>query len=182
MSTAVRMDDPPLKLIHVIQGEFAVADDDDAVLTTVLGSCVAACLRDPVTGVGGMNHFLLPDSKSNSSDQVIYGAQSMELLINALLRAGASKERLEAKIFGGARMVAGLSDIGQNNGEFARRFLRNEGIKCVGESIGGNKARRIRFWPRSGLARQMLLGAAADVAPVVPPKPKPALGNDVELF
>jgi chemotaxis protein CheD len=172
------------RLIHVIQGDYAVARDDSAVLTAILGSCVAACLRDPVAGVGGMNHFLLPEAKASSSEQVLYGAQSMELLINALLKAGARKERLEAKIFGGARMIAGLSDIGQSNGAFARRFLRDEGIPCLAESLGGDKARRIRFWPASGRAKQMLLGAGQDAAlsPPPPPPRRPPAGNDVELF
>lgn len=173
--------DRPERLIHVIQGDYAVARDDSSVMTAILGSCVAACLRDPIAGVGGMNHFLLPEARASSSDQVLYGAQSMELLINALLKAGARKERLEAKIFGGARMIAGLSDIGQSNGDFARRFLRDEGIPCLAESIGGTKARRIRFWPASGRARQMLLGSVRTVEPAPPPPPS-AIGNDVELF
>jgi chemotaxis protein CheD len=171
----------PERLIHVIQGDYAVARDDSSVLTAILGSCVAACIRDPQTGIGGMNHFLLPEAKASSSEQVLYGAQSMELLINALLKAGARKEKLEAKIFGGARMIAGLSDIGRSNGEFALRFLRNEGIPCLAESLGGTKARRIRFWPASGRAKQMLLGNVQSVEPTPPPPPKVA-GNDVELF
>lgn len=171
----------PERLIHIIQGDYAVARDDSAVLTAILGSCVAACVRDPQTGIGGMNHFLLPEAKASSSEQVLYGAQSMELLINALLKAGARKERLEAKIFGGARMIAGLSDIGQSNGEFARRFLRNEGIPCLAESLGGTRARRIRFWPASGRAKQMLLGNVQSVEPA-PPLPPRTAGNDVELF
>lgn len=171
----------PERLIHVIQGDYAVARDDSSVLTAILGSCVAACIRDPVSGVGGMNHFLLPEAKASSSVQVLYGAQSMELLINALLKAGARKDRLEAKIFGGARMIAGLSDIGQSNGEFARRFLRNENIPCIAESLGGTKARRIRFWPASGRAKQMLLGNVQSIEPA-PPVISPKLTNDVELF
>lgn len=171
----------PEHLIHVIQGDYAVAREGSSVLTAILGSCVAACIRDPEAGIGGMNHFLLPESKASSSEQVLYGAQSMELLINALLKAGAHKNRLEAKIFGGARMIAGLSDIGESNGEFARRFLRDEGIPCLAESLGGTKARRIRFWPVSGKVRQMLLGNVKSIEPtppVTPPKP----ANDVELF
>jgi chemotaxis protein CheD len=171
----------PERLIHVIQGDYAVARDDSSVLTAILGSCVAACIRDPQVGIGGMNHFLLPEAKTGSSEQVLYGAQSMELLINALLKAGARKDRLEAKIFGGARMIAGLSDIGQSNGEFARRFLRDENIPCLAESLGGTKARRIRFWPASGRAKQLLLGNVQSVEPALPiTRPKPT--NDVELF
>jgi chemotaxis protein CheD len=174
-------DSQPERLIHVIQGDYAIARDDSSVLTAILGSCVAACIRDSHAGIGGMNHFLLPEAKASSSEQVLYGAQSMELLINALLKAGARKDRLEAKIFGGARMIAGLSDIGQSNGEFARRFLRNEGIPCLAESLGGTKARRIRFWPASGHAKQMLLGNVQSIEPT-PPVTRPKPTNDVELF
>lgn len=167
------------RLVHVIQGDYALADSDDVILTAILGSCVAACLRDPLAGVGGMNHFLLPETGRNASAGVLYGAQAMELLINALLKRGARKERLEAKIFGGGRMIAGLSDIGASNGAFARRFLHDEGIPCVGESLGGAKARRIRFWPRSGRARQILLDSTPVAAPPTVATPP---GSDVELF
>lgn len=129
-----------------------------------------------------MNHFLLPEASPTASDRVVYGAQAMELLINALLKMGARKDRIEAKIFGGARMIAGLSDIGRDNGEFARRFLQDEGIRCRAESLGGTLARRVRFWPVSGRARQMLLGDAQAVAPPARvSQPVPA-GNEVELF
>jgi chemotaxis protein CheD len=171
----------PERLIHVIQGDYAIARDDFSILTAILGSCVAACIRDPQAEIGGMNHFLLPEANASSSEQVLYGAQSMELLINALLKAGARKERLEAKIFGGARMIAGLSDIGQSNSEFARRFLRNEGIPCLAESLGGTKARRIRFWPASGRAKQMLLGSVQSIEPT-PPVTRQKPTSDVELF
>ncbi len=169
------------RLVHVIQGDYAVGDSDDTIMTAVLGSCVAACLRDPLAGVGGMNHFLLPTAGANASASVLYGAQSMELLINALLKKGARKERLEAKIFGGGRMIAGLSDIGQSNSDFARRFLRDEGIPCVAESLGGTSARRIRFWPASGRARQILLDPSQSPPPPAP-TPPPVDTSDVELF
>lgn len=170
-------DDP--RLVHVIQGDYAVAGSDDVILTSVLGSCVAACLHDPQAGIGGMNHFLLPEASRNASTGVLYGAQAMELLINALLKRGACKERLEAKIFGGGRMIAGLSDIGESNAIFARRFLSDESIPCVAESLGGTRARRIRFWPHSGRARQILLDSAPVlVRSAIPPAP----ASDVELF
>ena len=169
------------RLLHVNQGDHAVADSDDVVMTAVLGSCVAACLRDPLAGIGGMNHFLLPDTGRSPSASVLYGAQAMELLINALMKRGARKDRLEAKLFGGARMIAGLADIGRSNGEFARRFLRDEAIPCLAESLGGTRARRIRFWPASGRARQILLDSTtALIQPEVAPPPAPA--GDMELF
>ena len=167
------------QLVHVVQGDYAIADRDGIVMTAVLGSCVAACLRDPLAEVGGMNHFLLPETGLHASTGVLYGAQAMELLINALMKHGARKDRLEAKLFGGARMIAGLSDIGRSNGEFARRFLRDEGIPCVAESLGGIRARRIRYWPLTGRARQILLDSAGTVAERLP---VPQVANDLELF
>jgi chemotaxis protein CheD len=141
--------------IHVIQGEFHVAEGDDVVLTTILGSCVAACIRDPMTGVGGMNHFLLPGEAGDEG--LRYGVQSMELLVNAMLRRGARRERLEVKLFGGAHLFDGLSDVGAQNSTFAERFVRDEGLNYVGGSLRGDRARRIQFWPSSGRARQILL-------------------------
>jgi chemotaxis protein CheD len=141
--------------IHVIQGQFHVADGDDVVLTTILGSCVAACIRDPVARVGGMNHFLLPGATGDEG--LRYGVQSMELLVNALLRKGARRDRLEVKLFGGAHLFDGLSDVGGQNSAFAERFVRDEGLNYVGGSLRGDRARRIQFWPASGRARQILL-------------------------
>jgi chemotaxis protein CheD len=147
--------------IHVVQGEYFVTEDPGAMLTTILGSCVAACIRDPVARVGGMNHFLLPGD--GSSDGLRYGVQSMELLVNGLLQRGAHRSRLEAKLFGGARVVSGLTDIGDQNAHFAERFLKDEGIAFSGGSLGGGFARRIQYWPTSGRARQMFLAPAESV-------------------
>ncbi|MAW78887.1 MAG: chemotaxis protein CheD [Parvularcula sp.] len=172
------------KVIHVIQGDFAVTNDANAVMTTILGSCVATCLFDPVVRVGGMNHFLLPGDVSKAGEMT-FGVHAMELLINALLKKRADKYRLQAKLFGGARMIQGLSDIGAKNARFAREFLERENIPCVGESLGGTQARRIRFEPATGRARQRVMGDAAAV-PVAKPKPAPApveeTVSDVELF
>lgn len=141
--------------IHVIQGQFHVAEGDDVVLTTILGSCVAACIRDPVLGIGGMNHFLLPGATGDEG--LRYGVQSMELLLNALLRKGARRERLEVKLFGGAHLFDGLSDVGAQNSSFAERFLKDEGLNYLGGSLRGDRARRVQYWPVSGRARQILL-------------------------
>lgn len=109
--------------VHIIQGEYFVSDDPNIIVTTILGSCVAACVRDPIAGVGGINHFLLPGkSPTAGAPDERMGVHLMELLVNGLLKAGAARERLEAKLFGGARTVKGLSDVGQHNIEFARRF------------------------------------------------------------
>lgn len=141
--------------VHVGQGEHYVSGDPDVMLSTILGSCVSACLRDDVRRVGGMNHFLLPEAGERTHDPSAssrYGAQAMELLINALLRAGARRENLKAKVFGGARMFDDLLDIGANNCRFVETFLGNEGIPVIGRSLGGRGARRIHYWPESGRA------------------------------
>jgi chemotaxis protein CheD len=154
------------RTIAIIQGEYHISRDPGDVLVTILGSCVAACIRDPVAGVGGLNHFLLPGGGGSDTNTVKYGLQAMELLINALIRAGAQRNRLEAKLFGGARIQAGLRDIGRSNAEFAEGFLRSEGIRHVGGSLGGSQGRKLRFWPVSGAARQLLLANTE-----LPPEP-----------
>ena len=175
------------RMVHLTQGEHHVTNESDVVLTTILGSCVAACLYDPGTQIGGMNHFLLPDQQGSkdSPGSVRYGAYAMEILINGLLGRGARRDRLEAKLFGGARMIAGLTDIGQQNAEFAERFLKQEGIPVIGGSLRGHHARRIQFWPNSGRVRQMAIANAdAEVfaieRTVVPTAP--ASSGALELF
>lgn len=166
------------KRVNIVQGEFKVSDDPQVVLTTLLGSCVAACIRDPVAKIGGMNHFLLPGDAGLSSEEM--GVHLMELLLNGLMRQGANRDRLEAKIFGGARMMAGLSDIGARNAEFAKKFLSYEGIKLLGGDTGGMQGRRIQFAPSSGRAMQSYMAKAFEQAP---PKPAPrASVGDVDLF
>jgi chemotaxis protein CheD len=145
------------KVIHVIQGEQAVADDETVILTTVLGSCVSACLYDPARRIGGMNHFLLPDAPERHD--LRFASSAMEALRDALLARGAERSRLRAKLFGGARMLAGLPDIGSRNAASALEFLEGEGIPCSARSLGGTRGRRIRFWPTTGRAQQIILDA-----------------------
>lgn len=177
MTLAARQ--PSVSRMHVTQGEFAVIDDPNVVLTTVLGSCVAACIRDPEAGVGGMNHFLLPEGEG---DQVRYGAWAMEMLINGLLGKGARRERLQAKLFGGAKLFDSLNDVGQANARFAERFLRDEGIPLVNASTGGVRARRIEFWPVDGLLRQRFVTAAEAPRESLRPVATPVEDGSVELF
>jgi chemotaxis protein CheD len=149
--------------IHIVQGEQHVDNDPNAMLTTILGSCIAACLWDPKSGFGGMNHFLLPGEDSQMSESRAgspssrYGVHAMELLVNDLLRRGAKRSNLQAKLFGGARMIRGLTDVGHLNATFAERFLMAEGIAIAGGSLRGTHGRRIQFWPATGRARQVLL-------------------------
>lgn len=152
--------------IHVGQGEHHVTDDPDTMLTTILGSCVAMCLRDPVIGVGGMNHFLLPEGDGGGTAAGRrYGAYAMEVLINDCLKAGAKRERMEAKLFGGGRMFDALRDVGLANAEFAERFLRDEGIAMVGGSLRGIGGRRVQYWPVSGRALQRAVNDAQTPTP-----------------
>ena len=177
----------PQRRLNVVQGEYLVSNDPDVFLTTVLGSCVAVCMRDPDRGVGGMDHFLLPDGYGEAGDHVRrYGVHAMELLINAMLHQGAQRNRLEAKLFGGARMFGGLSDVGASNAAFAEKFLRDEGIPVMGSSLGGLSARRVQYWPTTGRAQQRTVTDNAELTrlrePVVrPPAPAPDDGA-VELF
>jgi len=178
--TARRYAVPPGR-ISLIQGECRVTADPEAVMTTVLGSCVAACMRDPIAKVGGMNHFLLPEGKG--TDRAIslrYGAHAMELLVNGLLTLGARRERLEAKLFGGANMTDGLTDIGTKNAIFAENYLKHEGIRFTGGSTGGRRARRLQFWPVSGRVRQMQLVASPET--VLQPARPPKDSGSVEFF
>lgn len=171
---------------HVIQGECLVVDKPGMVLTTVLGSCVAACMRDPHLKIGGMNHFLLPGEgeRSRINEAERFGVYLMELLVNGLLKKGARRENLEAKLFGGARTVQGFTDIGGKNVEFARRFLDMEQIAYVGGSVGGDQGRRLEYEPATGRARQFLLPRTTvpPPQPVVRPVAAVADSGDLELF
>lgn len=160
--TAAVLDRAATRTLHVGQGEHHVSADRNVMITTILGSCIAACIRDPQAGIGGMNHFLLPEGDAGADGDAArrYGVNAMERLINSLLGAGARRDRLEAKLFGGASMFDRLRDIGVENAAFAHRFLQAEGIAVVGGDTGGNQARRVRFWPATGQAQQRLLADA----------------------
>ncbi|SDY38794.1 chemotaxis protein CheD [Citreimonas salinaria] len=170
------------QVINVVQGDFEISDRPNVILTTVLGSCVAVCLYDPVRQIGGMNHFLLPYGDSGGGVSMRYGTYAMELLINGLLKKGARKERLEAKVFGGARMNEKLRDIGSSNAAFAKEFLAEENIPIIAESLAGNAARRIRQWPTTGRVRQLLVENPTEI-PVERPAPMPRTPKeDITLF
>ena len=166
---------------HIVQGQFRVDDHPEAVISTILGSCVAACMRDAQAGLGGMNHFLLP-GEGQGQEGLQYGAYSMELLINGLLSRGARRERLEAKLFGGGRMLRGLTDIGSQNAAFAVRFLKDEQITHAGGSLGGDQARRIQFWPASGRVRQHRLDNDQSVFAAERKPREVKVEGDLELF
>jgi chemotaxis protein CheD len=140
--------------MKILPGEF-YATGKDEVIVTVLGSCVAACLLDPIAMVGGMNHFMLPVKVGDRDPDVFfaarYGAAAMEYLINNLLHLGAQRDRLVAKAFGGGRVMQGMSnDVGGQNIEFVREFLRNEDIPLWSEDMGGPFPRKVYFFPHTG--------------------------------
>ncbi|HKM62778.1 MAG TPA: chemotaxis protein CheD [Acidisphaera sp.] len=154
-------------------------------LTAVLGSCVAACIYDPQARIGGMNHILLPDHAHAGGEAArnTQGVHLMELLINALMRSGAARDRLVAKLFGGARVLAGVSDIGARNARFAEHFLDYEGIPIAVRELGGSRGRRIQFWPATGRVRRAMLRDRSLLSePPVVPSPPCAPAGDVELF
>ena len=177
LQKTVGPDAPALRTVTVTQGDVEVSQDPGVRMSTILGSCVAVCMWDPMAKIGGMNHFLLADGGGKTA--LKYGANAMELLINRLLRKGARRSTLQSKLFGGASISSVAHEIGQRNGEFAREFVLNEGIPCIAESLGGNKARRVQFNPVTGAAR-VLFVQSADVAPIRPPRVVPQ--PDVTLF
>ena len=126
--------------------------DTDIALVTVLGSCVAACIRDPMLRIGGMNHFLLPEGQVGDGAPARYGSYAMELLINDLLKRGASRSRLEAKVFGGANVLKGFSHnpVGTRNADFVHQYLEAERITVMAEDLRGIHPRKVWFFPYSG--------------------------------
>lgn len=143
-------------VVSVCQGDFYVTSRPNEVLSTLLGSCIAVCMRDPVAGCGGMNHFLLP-AQSTPEDELPspvlrYGSFSIERMTNALLAYGASRSRLEIKVFGGANILSGLRNYGHSNAEFVERYFAREGLRIVAKDLRGNVARRLRYYPVSGRA------------------------------
>lgn len=139
-------------LLKLLPGEYS-ASNQDLILSTVLGSCVAACLYDPIAKVGGMNHFLLP-GRDDGDWGGRYGVHAMELLVNELLKRGAQRQRLVAKVFGAARVLKNMShmDVGADNAKFIEEYLRAEGFSLQGSDLRGNKARRVLFFTRTGQA------------------------------
>jgi chemotaxis protein CheD len=179
------------------QGDCLVGGDEDLTFSTILGSCIAACIRDVEARVGGMNHFLLAEPSGNARDRygasARYGAFAMEQLINKVLTRGSGRKgNLEIKVFGGGLINAALTDVGAKNIEFVRQFLADEGYALAGEDVGGAFARRVMFKPHSGRAfvKRLDSDAGASVAREelsivrkrVAPRPTAPALDDIELF
>lgn len=141
--------------VKILPGEYYVTTGDKLIVT-VLGSCVAVCLRDKYTGIGGMNHFLLPNDGNGDSglltESARYGVYAMELLINHLLKMGANRSRFEAKVFGGGNVLRGMTvnNVGQRNAEFVLDYLDVEQIPVVAQDLLGEFPRKVYFFPDTG--------------------------------
>ena len=139
----------------ILPGEFYFTNKD-MLIVTVLGSCVSACIRDRVSGVGGMNHFMLPDTGGDADNPVSasmrYGTYAMEVLINELLKAGAKRENMEAKVFGGGNVLRGFTaiNVGERNAKFVLEYLRAERMRVIAEDLNDIYPRKVYFFPKSG--------------------------------
>ena len=157
MSTTVYFDRTfDTQAAKISPGEYYFTDKD-MLIVTVLGSCVSACIRDIKTGIGGMNHFMLPDSAKADKDSPIsesmrYGTYAMEVLINELIRNGARRNNLEAKIFGGGNVLRSFTanNVGERNATFVKKFLKDEGISISSEDLLDIYPRKVYFLPKTG--------------------------------
>lgn len=143
-----------VEAVKILPGEYRVAGGG-TVLVTVLGSCVSACVRDIRQGIGGMNHFMLPDNGDATgpvSESARYGAFAMEVLINDLIKHGAKRQFLEAKVFGGGAVMEGLTqaNVGERNSAFVLEFLRVENIKIAAQDLLDVFPRKVYYFPQTG--------------------------------
>jgi chemotaxis protein CheD len=184
-----------LDAAKLLPGEY-FATDEDMMIVTVLGSCVSACIRDTELGIGGMNHFMLPDADPDKdisgplSKAARYGSFAMEVLINHLLKMGARRSRLEAKVFGGGNVLPGFTkmNVGQRNADFVLQFLRSEQIRVTARDLVDTCPRKVFFFPASGkvLVKRMtvmrnttILQREADYRKQLDQKRS---GGEIELF
>ena len=177
----------------ILPGEYYYTNKP-MMIVTVLGSCVSACIRDRMTGIGGMNHFMLPDGDGDANNptsaSMRYGAYAMEMLINQLLKAGARRENLEAKVFGGGNVLRGFTaiNVGEQNAQFVRTFLRAEKIRIVAEDLNDVHPRKVYYFPATGkvlvkklkqLNNYTLVRREQDYASRLKTKD---VGGDIDLF
>jgi chemotaxis protein CheD len=155
--------------VKVLPGEYYVSGQEELV-STVLGSCVSACIRDAERRIGGMNHFMLPEPMSGERNDwsvavgraARYGSDAMEQLINAILKAGGRRDALTVKIFGGGRVLTQMTDVGRRNIEFVKRYLELEKLPLVAEDVGDIYPRQLQFFPASGRVRVRQLRTSRD--------------------
>lgn len=142
----------------ILPGEVYVTRASDEVIVTTLGSCVSACIRDAGLGIGGMNHFMLPEVNSSGTNSWLdmatrYGSFAMEFLINEIIKQGGRRQHLEVKLTGGAKVIAQMSDVGSRNIRFAEQYLIKEGLTLLAEDVGDRFARKVMYHPASGVMR-----------------------------
>jgi len=178
-------------VIKIFAGDWYVSTQKGEMLATILGSCVSACIRDPILGFGGMNHFMLPgdDMMDNKiSNSARYGVAAMENLINGIMKVGGQKHRLEVKVFGGGNVINNSARIGSKNAKFIREFLHTEGLRIVSEDLEGEHPRRVHYYPDTGKVMMRLLKRKEDMVVVeeeaqytkrIENKP---IEGDIELF
>jgi chemotaxis protein CheD len=175
--------------VKVLPGEYFVHGEDILVMTT-LGSCIAACLWDRERRIGGMNHFMLPDA-GGSADSGRSGSYAMELLINEMMKRGASRLAMEAKIFGGGAVISGMSSInvGERNTQFVLDYLKTERIPVVSKDVLDIYPRKVCFLPASGKAMVKRLASsnteqllAQDRAAALKARPATTGGGSIDLF
>ena len=144
--------------VKILPGEY-YATMRDMLMVTSLGSCVCACIRDRVSGIGGMNHFMLPDRGQDKNDPLgqsaRYGAYAMEILINQLIKMGAKRSNFEAKVFGGGAVLRGFTvhNIGESNAEFVLNYLNTEKIPIAAQDLLDVYPRKVYYFPHTGLVR-----------------------------
>jgi chemotaxis protein CheD len=163
-----RMNVPAAK---ILPGECYVSVQGE-MISTVLGSCISACIRDPVLGIGGMNHFMLPVQagdkgiqRMNSTNPALcYGNWAMEFLINSILKQGGRKDRLEVKLFGGGRVLAGMTqiDVGRRNIDFVLDFLDKEQLRVRAEDLGGDYPRKVLYFADTGAVKMRRIRTVAN--------------------
>ena len=150
-----------IMVAKILPGEFYVTNEDE-LITTVLGSCISACIRDRVSGVGGMNHFMLPETSKeklqNGNEAVVgnamrYGNYAMEHLINTILEHGGKRKNLEVKLFGGGKVIPTMGTVGEKNVEFALEYVDAEGLTLLSQDLGDNYPRNVQYFPKTGKVR-----------------------------
>ena len=143
----------PHDIASILPGEFFVSSTP-MVIYTVLGSCISACIRDPIVRVGGMNHFMLPEPKEAEHDSwgesTRYGSFAMESLINAILKHGGIKNRLEIKLFGAGKIYDSQIDVGDKNAKWVTQYLESEGLAVSNADLGNVFPRKVYYFTESG--------------------------------
>ncbi|CUS31468.1 chemoreceptor glutamine deamidase CheD [Candidatus Nitrospira nitrificans] len=184
----------PYEIASILPGEFFVSREP-MIVYTVLGSCISACIRDPIARVGGMNHFMLPEPKDGGSDSwgesTRYGSYAMESLINEILKRGGLKSRLEIKLFGAGKIYEGKIDVGSRNAEWVMNYIKTEGLTACKTDLGDVCPRKIYYFTESGRAlmkkiervkNQTIVVREREYASRIQEKKQVVVEEDVTLF